>query len=370
MLGFFLFSIPFWSFYLCVGIEGTAFKINALLSIAIFSGYIAYAVIKREYLYIAITFVILNVFQNFVYGLSFNLNMERNTELIFFLGIKDVFIGLSFLILMILDRKLIARFTTNVKIHDIPLIIWFIFIGVHFIISGAPLMAKVSYLRNFTFCFLLFYIGQIIIIHNKDAVPTFLKFVILLGIAACIFEFFEMLFFDRYLYGEVFNIPKLYQAKYKFDTVPDLPGGRDYRFYTDIAGMAIKRCGSFLFEPVSLSYFLAFVWVVLLFINDKRNLWIWILITVGLAFSFGKGGFIAAFISLTGFLFFRKKPEKKIYHLLLIILPYVVVLLFFSKQLSHSAVAHVVALTYAFYNLGSNILGQGMGVGGNFGTMF
>lgn len=369
-----LFSFPFWSFYLLVGLEGREFQIFLLIISAVMFLYVLTATYNHKYVLLALLFIFLNVFQNTIFGLSFNINPTKNDNLLLFLGVKDILIAFIIISLILCDKDFIKCLTIKLKKHEIFILIWFLVIFISFFLSSGLFMAKLSYVRNFCFGFLLYFFGKLVI-KNKDALTIFLKFVVGMAILVCLFAFLEFLFFDKFVYLDVFHLDKIYQAKHGHPSPTDvelLPSGREVRYGTDIMGVPFSRIGSTFFEPVNLSYFLAFSWVILLFLfyRNKNLLSAFLVISSGLILSFGKGGWIVAFFSFIGLVLFTNKIIVKLRHLLLINLLYVVIIILFGYKISYSAAMHIIALGYGFKSMLTNLLGFGLGSGGNFENIF
>lgn len=362
-------SIPFITVYFLLWFDGKSQLIMLLPILVVLVPYLVYLRMSNKYVDVLLIFLFLAIFQNLLFVTFIGLNPSNNSRLTLFLGIKDIVITLFFLFCITFWVKRTVFKELKLKtISDKLIILWGIILLVEFLFSKQPVASRIMYIRNFFYPFIFFYLGMISVKYDRMSLNKVTKFIICLSLLLALFSIYEKYLFTPETYLSTFHIEKLYQAKLGHSQV--FPQGWPPRYTTSILGASFKRAGSFLFEPVNLSYFFVLSLAVVIFLKTKHRMLISTLVAAGLIFSVGKGGFVVLFITLAMYIIAYKFHLKmNITRLFLFFLIFLGFSFFFGTTLSKAVQMHKWGLLYGLKNLLVKPSGYGLGFGGNFGYM-
>ncbi|MED3793798.1 hypothetical protein P4571_15275 [Niallia alba] len=312
----------------------------------------------------AIFISLLYVFQNTIIGLG--LNFSKSEVITQYNSIQTIIAlsslyGILVFAIIWLDspNKIVGNYE---KIGFVMLIttIIYMFIGeFNFVVS-------LGYARNL-FLFIMFpLIGRMIVKHVRD-IKIFLNYIFTISVFVALFGFVEMLFFTNDIWYSILHLDIVLNAKgmivRNFSNLPSL-------FYTLLFEYKFRRMASFFMEPVNLSYFFA-VPLILSFVLKKRILFV--VFSLALILTFGKGGWLVTFIGICSILllklkeFQRKDGFTKLFLITLVL--FVVLAYLYFKISPGTALPHLWGLMAIEQSLLNTPFGHGLGSGGNFAAI-
>ena len=294
-----------------------------------------------------------------------------------------VLIGLQFLyILIILIITLFPLlFRKNVRVvlcyADIGAFLFIAIMSIEFLISEAPITARLANLRNMlggTFVYLAIRNLPINARFDTNEVTSTVvvqlkQFISFLGVAVSIIaiigivEFIaDSLWDTKSFYLDTLNAGKVFLAKLGSEKIPT------GIYYTYILDYKFNRLLSVYYEAINASYFFAATTIVL----SAMGKWqVTLLSTLALILTFGKGGFLIIFVTIYIYILERVRLSRMLRFMgyLLPIAGYTILAYVSIFLIPSSAESHFLGLSNGFRYALSNPFGAGLGFGGARGAL-
>lgn len=335
---------------------------SLLISVAV-AAYISFTF--ENSLYICEGILLLLLGQNFSIGIGAHIFSNQDNSLKFLTQIPFLAIATIWAIKCLIKKghnEMMPRITFGILLL---MIILSLLNNTEWILS-----ALISF-RNMVTFYLAFNIAENCL-NEEDDINRLAKFIIKSGIILVFFGI--ILLIGGYKLYKMIRIHEVYIAK----AAPFFEGGLDNRFYTSLfSGKSYIRMGSIIYEPINLAYFLslAFLCSVLKspYNGSKRIIGV-ALLGIGLFLTFGKGGYLIAFLSLacivTDYLFGRIMPDFNpiIKQRTIIVAMYVslcIFVLYYVIYIGDPVLNHVKGIYYTFLSVIKRPFGYGLGNGGN-----
>lgn len=274
-----------------------------------------------------------------------------NINLLF---LKDAFILLIFVLSL--------KFTSKIDLVFFYIILFVLFATLLSLTSKAPLMAKVTSLRQMIIPFILVLVG--VNLGDRLNLNSLKKFIVNVAVFCLFFGFIEILFsIWHYInitnYFHIKNIPTYnlsYTERFHYPVF----------FIEPILG-GLKRMTSFILDPINLGHTFAFIISLLMFDEglikkrDKKYALI-LFFAIGLCLTFSKGAILQLILTI---FFVTKKISLSIK---LIIVGLLCVLLIHAANFHDGIKIHLDGLVVSLSNI--NLFGHGLGTVGNQAAMF
>lgn len=320
---------------------------------------------KRNYILIPMFLSLLYVFQNMMIGLGVNFSHIINMRHLQFVIVESSLFGIVAVFLLL--NKAIVKHISKLEIIGGLLILTS---SVYIFIGKPHLMTAFAYERDLLFIVLLVLLGKNVVKKTTD-VDKFISFIFIIGLITAVFGFVERFFFGPLIWYKIFNLHIVLAAKglQGLNHGGVIPSQLPTLWFTSIFGITFRRMASFFMEPVNISYFFA-VPLVLSAVLKRKVYFIVFLLAVFL--TFGKGGWLVSFIAIFSYIILKKFKSRYIFVYLITIMVCFVILLGFAyfRITPGTALPHL----WGFMSIWSNIihtpLGNGLGAGGNFATVF
>lgn len=307
---------------------------------------------------------ILIIFQNLLIGIGAHLGHNVSRDLIFLSQVPTVYVVCVGGNCFIKDK--------NKNIVDGMAILLLFSIMTRFLLSQAPISARLVYTRNCSVFYFAYLIGRRSCDrddHKKciNAIVDLSVLLVILGIV--------MLFLPAEAWKHM-GIREVYIAKgTSAETFAST--GLPVRFYTSIGRSRFYRMASILYEPVNLSYILAAAWIMIYLSKDiKARTLKGILLVTGIILTFGKGGMLISglivfcdiYLSILGHVNGNTLNRlKRISAVLIIVMSVFVMGKYYFRNIGGSATPHFYAIVRALPNILKRPFGNGLGYGGNYG---
>lgn len=243
--------------------------------------------------------IALLLFQNTLIGLGSHYGMSTNLDYIDYLTqIPTICIFTTGGCVFLMEKKNKTDFLGFLMI---------VLVAVFWFIGDGRFTAKVIYARNFICFYMAYLIGKHYIVTKKD-VEEMIQFYINLSFAAAIFGMISMALGASFYMAT--GLREVYIAKnYTAYSSNGMPGN----FITKVFGRTMSRLGSFYYEPVNFSYFIAlgsiFSFEKMLKQKSLINIIKFIIIFAATILTFGKSGIAIAFIGML-IIYFRKLIQR------------------------------------------------------------
>jgi len=336
-----------------------AFSIFQILTIFLFHRYVFNAPEVFAKL-----FVFIVALQNIAIGLALNLNIFiPRTSVMVLISFSSVYVLMIYFFACIFG--LTGRKATNKLLNFEFIALTFIFlVGCYFFVGKGALFSKLGYLRNFTLFFFIYLLGKVSV-KNERSMQDFLNFIFALSLVLCIFGFIERFVLKEDFWLNTVNIWRIDQAKSLKFKEGSLPGV----FTTDFLKLRFMRLASTFGEPVNASYFFSFTTIAALMSRKKL---LAAINCLALFLTLGKGG-ILIFLLASASIFCAEILTKKRFTFkkaMMVLASFIPFIYLYAKNFGGSVLRHISGLSYGMNNLMRHPLGHGLGVGGNWGSIF
>lgn len=333
--------------------------VNAALTMVLYLSIIL--IFQKNYMNLVIVMSLLYVFQNIIIGLGMNFAPQAtSTTLQTAIAFSSVFGFLIFANLFLSGNK------PFIYSHEKWGLFFLILTALYAVYGEFNLIASFGYARNLLLLILIPIIGRIIVKSELD-LDRFLGYVFFISFFVTAFGLLERFFFDFDIWHSVFHFESVFQAKGMISgSLHELPA----LYYTWILDYNVRRMASVFIEPVNLAYFMA-VPTVLAFVLRKKVAFVFF--GVSLLLTFGKGGWLVAFISILSVFFLGSRAfrNKKNGFLMLFFYSLSVVIgvsFLYFKISPGTALPHLWGLISIERHIFDTPLGHGLGSGGNFAS--
>lgn len=309
-----------------------------------------------------ILFLLILPFQPFFTGLLSSYLNANSVKV--FVAYKEV---IAIIALLILTLKYLKK--RKFFFVDRALIIFLSTYLFYFLISNAPIMAKVVSLREGLMIGIFYFIGRFLI-ETKEKLANVLRFILLVGLIVAIFGLLEKFLFDSNIWSTLgaFDYLNLkYEIRFNEFNFPN-------NWYTYISDeIRVRRIVGPILEPTSFSRYIAFITLIALYYNlifksnNKSMYIVFIFLTIILILASSRGGLIIFIIGVSFFIFIKKPLIS------LLLLP-VVIILFINTSIlsldSGNAVRHISGLMAGINSMTHHPLGQGLGSSGQLALLY
>ncbi|ANY71703.1 hypothetical protein BBD41_03400 [Paenibacillus ihbetae] len=333
---------------------------NVICTIAVVATYVF--ILERTMLMFIHLFVLI-VTQNLTIGIGMTFtNIEIGSDSLKFLLINKEIFAIVFLLCMLI------RYINKIRLYKYELTIPLVF-GVSFlsfIISDASFDAKAYYLRTLFIIFVAYAIGRILFFsfyNKKIELNRVLSFVSYTGLLVAIIGF-GMMMLPKYTYiwQDWFNLGVITETKTgKYSPYPN--------WSTPLGSLIFPRMFSIIFDPICLGYILA-TSLLCYIIKGNRMPFVTPILATALLFTLVKGAIAIVIISLLWTLFLRNKKIPPLPIVLTFIAATIAVfyiLPYTGFKSSHDV--HFNGFIEPILNLPQNLIGEGLGNGGNYYSM-
>lgn len=351
-----------------IGAMHTTLTILSLIIAGIVAILIGWSSQYKDFYCICRNIIVLLLFQNFFIGIGAHSFGNKSTFLMYLTQIPFMSICLIWGSLRIRYYKYFKKPLQNQAR-------WFV--GLLFIILLSMLTERGSLnsilinIRNLVVFYFVFEIG-FLCLKDYEEICRLRSFIIFI---ACIFVFAGIIL----LVGGIKLYTIIgYEEVFIAKASPVAPGQLDGRFYTSLISKTYVRMGSILYEPITLTYFLAISFLIAVLYKD-RNRFKQVLyscfILLGLILTFGKGGYLIVLASFACLLCYKlmRFLQKTLAVSVTMILALLCIYLFsawYFLNIGAAASNHF----YGIINTAASVLrrpfGYGLGMGGNMSFIF